>query len=311
MRTYNNYRLLFFQKVKLFKRQGMICKKCGAELYKGVKFCGECGAAVDKVDDDKSASTFQRYGLQNRNKRRIIITVIVIFVFAISGFLIYWNSGNNADEENIQINSETQDNQTFFQNSDENSNIAKNPEALEVTQYGFDYNDGYSACGFIVKNKSNSEIKDVASYKIIAKNKAGEILDTREDALAVSLKQGEKTGRTAFFETQEKPYKIEFEINYNNAIYTDVDIFPVNNIRVYKDDWDEINITGEINNERDKKYEVGYVYAIFRDKKKNIICGKDTILTTINANQKTAFKIETLRSFTYADVEVYSIGYNY
>ena len=32
----------------------MICKKCGAELYDGAKFCGECGSIIEEIPDNDS-----------------------------------------------------------------------------------------------------------------------------------------------------------------------------------------------------------------------------------------------------------------
>ena len=69
----------------------MNCQKCGNEIQENQKFCTNCGAEINKVEEKQQNSLEQPSEKQVNNfkKKPILITFAIIFAFCIIGIFAF------------------------------------------------------------------------------------------------------------------------------------------------------------------------------------------------------------------------------
>lgn len=88
----------------------MKCEKCGSELKDGMRFCQECGAQLQQVED-KTTMKYEEYGKDEQHskgkkvkkkKKGCAVIVIALVILGILGILMIGGSSSGGSDETIE-----------------------------------------------------------------------------------------------------------------------------------------------------------------------------------------------------------------
>ena len=142
----------------------MYCRKCGNEVHDGAKFCNKCGAQVEQKIKDGGINL-----PSNISKKNIMITLIVVCVVFVVGFI---GIGLRSDNNEMGSLENTQTDQDLYDTEEESVSLtstfaeAKQGNVLTFGNYEQDnnLNNGKEAIEWIVLKNEGDKILVLSKY---------------------------------------------------------------------------------------------------------------------------------------------------
>lgn len=188
------------------------------------------------------------------------------------------------------------------------------PREPEIVDSGYavtgDGSDYYIKCGVLISNTNKDHSIESPTFKVAAKDKKGNVLDTDEQTIS-SLAAGETKGYAVqILHTKKKPAKVEFEMvkvdeySWKESKGEIVD-FDAKKIKSIEDEFDS-KVTGILVNNKNEEYPEIAISAIFRDGKGKIRGGDTSYMDGIGKKAKTPFAVDLLdKSYMTKDYDIF------
>ncbi len=211
------------------------------------------------------------------------------------------NNDTDADKQAVEDNTDdellTDDNA----DNDGGASASMGLKPIEIVDSGYtitgDSGDYYIRYGIILYNPNPDYYHEFPSFRIIAEDESGNVLDTEEEVMQY-LNGNRVSGYAgSACDLKEKPANVTFEIIDDPDFWvkgTSGDL-GLNAASLTKTiDGGSGTIAGKINNPTENTYDSVSVTVIFRDSDGNILGGDTTYIDNVKAKGSTAFSMDLL-----------------
>lgn len=224
------------------------------------------------------------------------ITILLSFVLTL---LLIACEGENNNANNLQNKGETSI-------SENNSKVLP----IEVKEFGYSMSNEYVVCSVILHNPNEETAIELPSFRITARNEAGELLATEDQTLSIIYPQQDFVYASQMFDVDEVPANVEIEIlepeDYNIKNISMLDHPEYTPLDVVSATFRTDSIVGEIQNNNDYDLDGAIVSVVFRDDNGKLIGGALTFVDSLKANSATPFDMSIYQKFATDNFEVYA-----